>query len=61
MPVVPATLFLATPGSKPRRIATLADGGTTQNLSFVLACSPRRGTALTATFLLPVRAAWFSS
>ena len=54
IPVAPAMLFLASPGEKPpRRIATLAEGGTTQNLSSVLACSPPRGTALTATFLLP--------
>ena len=53
MPLAPATLFLTTPGGKPRRIATLAEGGTTQNLSSVLACSPSRGTALTSTFLLP--------
>jgi hypothetical protein len=53
MPVAPATLFLTTPGGKHRRIATLAEGGTTQNLSSVLASSPQRGTALAATFLLP--------
>ena len=53
MPVAPATLFLTTPGGEPRRIATLVEGGTTQNLSAVLACSPPRGTALTATLFLP--------
>jgi len=50
----PTRLYLTGPGDpEPHLIATLAGGGTTQDESHVLACSPSHGTALTATYLLP--------